>query len=109
MVICDIVDCHFVANKLMMYKHEKSIGLVTVASPLNQNLALLDVDEHLSADSLAVIHEGYINVIPILNPSRRSKYVSLSSGDQRGCGIVKEVTKIGIFFILVPYITLGFR
>lgn len=75
-----------------MYKYEKSVGLVTVASALNQNLALLDADEHLTADSLAVVHEGYVNVIPILNPAaRRAKYVALASDDRRGSGQIKEV------------------
>lgn len=78
----------------MIYKPEKSLGLVTVASPINQNLALLDVDECLSADSLAVIHESYVNIIPILNTNRRAKYVSLSQGDRRGTGTIKEVIEL---------------
>lgn len=78
----------------MIYKPEKCLGLVTIASPVNQNLALLDVDECLSADSLAVIHDSYVNIIPILNTARRAKYVSLSQGDRRGAGIIKEVSFI---------------
>lgn len=74
-----------------MYKPDKALGLVTVASPIHQNLALLDVDECLSADSLAVIHESCVNIIPILNTKRRSKYIALSDGDRRGEGIIKEV------------------
>lgn len=74
-----------------MYRSDKVLGLVTVASPINQNLALLDVDECLSADSLAVIHEAYVNIVPILNPNRRAKYIALSEGDRRGSGTVKEV------------------
>lgn len=76
-----------------MYKLDKTVSLVTVASPIDQNLALLDVDEHLSAESLAVIHEGYVNVIPILNTSRRSKYVPLSQGVDRGKGHIKQVSR----------------
>lgn len=74
-----------------MYKSDKTVGLVTVASPINQNLALLDVDECLSADSLAVIHESYVNIVPIVNTERRTKYLSLSGGDRRGIGTIKEV------------------
>lgn len=74
-----------------MYKSGKTVALVTVPSSMNQNLALLDVDECLSADSLAVIHESYVNIIPILNTNRRAKYISLSDGDRRGVGIIKEV------------------
>lgn len=74
-----------------MYKYDRSLTLVTAPSPRKRNLALLDVDEHLNADSLAVIHDGYMNIIPLLNPSRRAKYVSLLSGTDRGNGLVKEV------------------
>lgn len=74
-----------------MYKYYRTVGLATIASPINHNLALLDVDEHLTADTLAVIHGGYINVIPISNATRHSKYVSLLSGPGRGNGTVKEV------------------
>ena len=74
-----------------MYKFDRTVNLVTVASPYNQNLTLLDVDEHLSADSLAIVHAGYINVVPILNTTRRSKYVPLHDGCERGKGEIKQV------------------
>ncbi|GJQ75849.1 hypothetical protein Trydic_g17917 [Trypoxylus dichotomus] len=80
----------------MLFKLDKTVNLVTVATPLDQNLALLDVDEHLSAESLAVIHEGYVNVIPILNTMRRSKYVPLSQGCDRGKGSIKQVKWVRI-------------
>lgn len=75
-----------------MYKYEKTITLVTVASPINQNLALLDANEYINADTLACIHEGYINVIPILNPDRHGKYVPLLGGNERGQGLIKQVS-----------------
>lgn len=74
-----------------MYTYDKTITLVTCASPVQNNLALLDVDEYLSAEALAVIHEGYINVIPIRNPEQRCKYVPLFNGKRRGEGFVKQV------------------
>lgn len=84
-----------------MYQLEKTINLVTIATPLNNNLALLDVDEHISADTLAVINGGYINVIPILNPIKRAKYVSITSGEQRG---KERVTEVSCFeFYKFPY------
>lgn len=76
-----------------MYKLEKTITLVTIASPISSNLALLEMEENMCADSLAVVHGGFINVIPILNPMRRAKYVSITTGEQRGKEKVTEVFK----------------
>ncbi|KAF5298032.1 hypothetical protein FQR65_LT09843 [Abscondita terminalis] len=64
-----------------MYKIEKNITLVTTASPLNQNLALLETD------TIACIHAGFVNVIPVANPNRRCRYVSIHNGK----GSVKQV------------------
>lgn len=74
-----------------MYKYDRSLILVTIPSPVKRNLALLDVDEHLNAETLAVVHDGYMNIIPVLSTTRRAKYVSLLNGSSRGTGVVKEV------------------
>lgn len=87
-----IIQLSAFSKILIMYTLEKSINLVTGASPINNNLALLDVDENICADSLAVVNGGYINVIPILNPIRRSKYVSITTGEKRGKEQITEVS-----------------
>nr|XP_022918423.1 WD repeat-containing protein 54-like [Onthophagus taurus] len=93
-----------------MYKHEKCITLVTTASSFNQNLALLNVDEELSAEALAVVHESFINVIPVLYPHRRSKYVPLCDGEERGKGLIKQVKWVKLngetYFIVLSNIGL---
>lgn len=74
-----------------MYQVESVLSLVTVPSAIENNLALLDLKEHVSADSLAVVNGGHINVIPILNATRRAKYVSITSGERRGKERITEV------------------
>lgn len=76
-----------------MYKFDKTITLVTIASPLNQNLALLDVNEYVISDTLAVIHEGFVNVIPILDSDKRCKYVGVNSSKTKGKSSIKQVQK----------------
>ncbi|KAK9887358.1 hypothetical protein WA026_022027 [Henosepilachna vigintioctopunctata] len=71
------------------YLQNNTVGLVTNASYLNQNLALLNTDDYFKADCLAVAHEGYINYIPLVNAMRRCKYVPICAGCDRGKGIIK--------------------
>lgn len=75
-----------------MYQLDKTLNLVTIATPIDNNLALLDVDENVCADTLAVINGCYVNVIPILNPLKRAKYVSAGLGERRGKERVTEVS-----------------
>lgn len=74
-----------------MYIYDKALNLVTVASPIKQNLALLDADEHLNAETMAVIHGGFVNVMPLSNTGRRAKYVPVTTGSNRGSGVIKQV------------------
>lgn len=74
------------------YKCSHTIGLVTNASYLIQNLALLNTEDFHKADCLAVAHEGHINYIPLVNTIRRCKYVPICGGCDRGKGIIKWVS-----------------
>lgn len=74
-----------------MYKFDKKIPLVTIPSAINQNLALLDQDEFIIADTMAVIHNSFINVIPILNTKRRARYLSITTGDKRNQEVITQV------------------
>lgn len=77
--------------KHKMYVDKTFINLATNASAVNDNLALQhgnDLD--ILASTLAVIQDGYVNIVPILNASRRSKYIPISQ-EERGAGVVKEV------------------
>ncbi|XP_044754676.1 uncharacterized protein LOC123313748 [Coccinella septempunctata] len=71
------------------YKYNHTIGLVTNASYLIQNLALLNTEDYYKADCLAVAHEGHINYIPLVNTLRRCKYVPICGGCDRGKGLIK--------------------
>lgn len=86
-----------------MYHLEKTLNLVTIATPIDNNLALLDVDENVSADTLAVINSGYVNVIPILNPIKRAKYVSAGTGEQRGKA---RITEVSILICTIPFFSI---
>lgn len=76
---------------MKMYEIERKVSLVTVASAINSNVALLDVDETVIADTFAVVHRSYINVIPILNPKRRARYPSIATGDKRETETITQV------------------
>ncbi|KAL3269785.1 hypothetical protein HHI36_008845 [Cryptolaemus montrouzieri] len=78
------------------YEYNHTIGLVTNASYMNQNLALLNTEDYYKADSLAVAHEGFINYIPLVNTMRRCKYVPICVGCDRGKGIIKWIKWIKI-------------
>lgn len=81
-------------NDKLVYVFDKNIPLVTVASDLDQNVSLLEVDENVVADTLAVIHESFVNIIPILHPHRRARYVSITSSEKRDTERVAQVEKI---------------
>ncbi|KAK4875372.1 hypothetical protein RN001_011794 [Aquatica leii] len=93
-----------------MYKNENTVTLVTTASPLDQNLAL-NAYEVVGTETLASIHEGYINVIPLLNLDRRCRYVSLCNGSDRGKGLVKQIKwlKVGEEVIFAVASTVGLQ
>lgn len=79
-------------NEQCTYKHDHSVGLVTTASEINLNLALLHTEDYFQADTLIVAHEGYLNYIPLLNKNvRRAKYVPICFGSDRGKGQIKWI------------------
>ncbi|XP_063233194.1 WD repeat-containing protein 54-like [Bacillus rossius redtenbacheri] len=57
------------------YTKERTVRLVTTASALANNLVALDAHKYGVAASVAVVHNGYVNVIPVYNPEEKSQYL----------------------------------
>ncbi|XP_045475020.1 uncharacterized protein LOC123680941 [Harmonia axyridis] len=95
-----------------LYKYNHTVGLVTNASYLTQNLALLNTEDYFKADCLAVAHEGHINYIPLVNTLRRCKYVPICGGCDRGKGIIKWMRWVKInndtYFVCLSTIGIQF-
>ncbi|KAJ9585110.1 hypothetical protein L9F63_020550, partial [Diploptera punctata] len=77
-----------------MYERNVTLTLVTNASALANNLAVQFVPLTMKALTVAVIHEGYINVIPVHNVDMRSRYIPCVESGSRPRHVSTTVTEV---------------
>ena len=77
-----------------MFERNMTLTLVTNASALTNNLAVQFDPLTMKAIAIAVIHEGYINVIPVNNAEMRSRYIPCVESGSRPRHVSTTVTQV---------------
>jgi hypothetical protein len=77
-----------------MYKRNKTLTLVTSASATGSNLAVEFVPQTRAAHTAAVIHEGYINIIPVCNSEIKPRYIPCVESGTRPRHVSTSVTQV---------------
>lgn len=79
-----------------MYEKDKTLLLVATASAIHNNLAVKLLDPSRVAESISVVHGGYINVIPLRTlDTATSQYIPCSSDSaQKYAASVMQVSHI---------------
>lgn len=62
-----------------MYRQENSLVLMSTASAILNNLAVNQVNDRRFTDQIAVIHPGYVSIIPVDKEEQKTKYVAVRS------------------------------
>lgn len=74
-----------------MYVKDKLLLLLTSASAIPNNLAVNLSRKGKSCESLAVIHQGYINIVPVNDYELKSKYIPNTDTPLRNKVVVTQV------------------
>jgi hypothetical protein len=77
-----------------MYKRNKTLTLVTSASAIGSNLSVEYVPQTKAALTVAVIHEGYINVIPVDSSEIKPRYIPCVESGTRPRHVSTSVTQV---------------
>jgi hypothetical protein len=77
-----------------MYERNGTLTLVTGASAIGNNLSVQFVSQSKTALKVAVIHEGYINVIPVCSSERKARYIPCVESGTRPRHISTSVTQV---------------
>jgi hypothetical protein len=80
-----------------MYKRKKTFSLVTSASAIGSNLSVDFVPHTKAALTVAVIHEGYINVVPIDSSEIKPRYIPCVESGTRPKHVSTSVTQVSNF------------
>ena len=80
----------------MVYRYERNLTLtlVTNASAVTNNLTVQFDPLTMKALTVAVIHEGYINVIPVHNVDMRARYIPCVESGSRPRHVSTTVTQV---------------
>jgi hypothetical protein len=87
-----------------MYERNRTLTLVTSASAIGNNLCVQFVPETENALTVAVIHEGYINVIPVYNSEMKAKYIPCVESGTRPRHISTSVIQVSLNCSFACYI-----
>jgi hypothetical protein len=79
-----------------MYERNRVLGLVTSASAIANNLSVQFVPQTKMAHTVAVIHEGYINVIPVYSSEIRAKYIPCVESGTKPRHVNTSVTQVSL-------------
>lgn len=74
-----------------MYSKGKTLLLVTSASPICNNLAVNTEKDCRASESIAVIHQGFINVVSVNQEQTESKYIPCTDIRQHETTFVTQV------------------
>ncbi|XP_069697536.1 WD repeat-containing protein 54-like [Periplaneta americana] len=77
-----------------MYERSEMLTLVTNASAVGNNLTIQFSPQTKKALTVAVIHDGYINVVPICNTEIRAKYIPCIERGTRPRTVITSVTQV---------------
>lgn len=77
-----------------MYERNGTLTLVTNASAIGNNLSVQFVPQSKTAVTVAVIHEGYINVIPVCSSEIRARYIPCVESGTRPRHVSTSVTQV---------------
>ncbi|XP_054267109.1 WD repeat-containing protein 54-like [Macrosteles quadrilineatus] len=74
-----------------MYKKEKTLQLLTSASAIPNNLAVSCLRRGATAESIAVVHQGFINMVGVGEEELSAKYIPCTDTAQRQSAMVTQV------------------
>lgn len=77
-----------------MYEGNGTLTLVTGASAIGNNLSVQFVSQSKTAVKVAVIHEGYINVIPVCSSEIKPTYIPCVESGTRPRHVSTSVTQV---------------
>lgn len=77
-----------------MYERNGTLTLVTGASAIGNNLSVQFVSQSKTALKVAVIHEGYINVIPVCSSEIKARYIPCVESGTRPRHVSTSVTQV---------------
>ncbi|PSN29976.1 hypothetical protein C0J52_25382 [Blattella germanica] len=77
-----------------MYERTVTLTLVTNASAVANNLTIQFIPHTMKANAIAVIHEGYINVIPVHNADMKARYIPCVESGSRPRHVSTTVTQV---------------
>lgn len=77
---------------LQMYVKDRLLLLLTSASAVPNNLAVNLSKKGKTSESVAVIHQGYINVVPVNDYEMQSKYIPHTDAPLRNKVVVTQVS-----------------
>ena len=75
-----------------MYRQETSLVLMSTASAIMNNLSVNRMNGKRFADQIAVIHPGYVSIIPVEKEEQKTKYVAVRSS--AGETILAQVSQV---------------
>jgi hypothetical protein len=79
-----------------MYERNRTLTLVTSASAIANNLSVQFVPQTKTAHTVAVIHEGYTNVIPVYSSEIRTKYIPCVESGIKPRHVSTSVTQVSL-------------
>jgi hypothetical protein len=79
-----------------MYERNRTLTLVTNASAIGNNLSVQFVPHTKRAHTIAVIHEGYINVVPVYSSETRAKYIPCVESGTKPRHVSTSVTQVSL-------------
>lgn len=74
-----------------MYAKDKLLLLLTSASAVSNNLAVNMSRKGKTTEAVAVIHQGYINIVPVNDYELKSKYIPNTDAPLRNKVVVTQV------------------
>ncbi|XP_021913150.1 WD repeat-containing protein 54-like isoform X3 [Zootermopsis nevadensis] len=77
-----------------MYERNGTLTLVSSATAIANNLSVQFAPQTKTAQTIAVIHEGYINVIPVYNSEIRAKYIPCVESGTKPRHVSTSVTQV---------------
>lgn len=85
-----------------MYERNGTLTLVSSATAIANNLSVQFAPQTKTAQTIAVIHEGYINVIPVYNSEIRAKYIPCVESGTKPRHVSTSVTQVSLLLTPTP-------
>lgn len=80
-----------------MYRQGQPLVLMSTASAIPNNLSVDQIGQKRYTDQIAVIHPGYVSIIPVDSEEQRTKYVAVRSS--AGETTLAQVSQVNFFCV----------